>query len=152
MKRDNYTALIFVLTALIVMGLSWFTRSTFPISGTWGKYSGEAIFIVGMLLFVWGVVYLRETLLGTVALVTDQLITAGPYHWVRHPLYLSMILILIGISLALRSMWGIIGVLALFTPTVVYRARCEEEALANKFRGEWEAYVSQTSFLIPWLW
>jgi protein-S-isoprenylcysteine O-methyltransferase Ste14 len=152
MKRDNCVALAFVLAALFVMGISWLTRSSLPISRSWGKLLGEVIFIFGMAIFVWATVFLREAFRGTVAPVSDQLVQIGPYRWVRHPLYLSMILILIGISIALRSLWGLVGVFALFTPIAIFRARREEEALVKIFKEVWSSYAAQTKLLVPFVW
>lgn len=150
--RDNFAALIFVLAALVVMGISWLTRSSLPISRDWGKLLGELIFVLGMAVFVWAAVLLKGAFRGTVAPVSDLLVRKGPYSWVRHPLYLSMIVTLFGITVALRSLWGMIGLFSLFIPAVIYRAKLEEEALAEAFGDDWDAYISRTSFLVPWIW
>jgi protein-S-isoprenylcysteine O-methyltransferase Ste14 len=98
------------------------------------------------------VVHLKGSFYGTIAPVTDEMVKGGPYRWVRHPLYLSMLITLLGIALAFRSLWGVVGVVVFFLPAVVYRARLEEEALAQKFKRDWDDYAERTSFLIPKCW
>jgi protein-S-isoprenylcysteine O-methyltransferase Ste14 len=152
LRRENIAPLIFVLAALGVLAIGWLTRSSLPIPRESGRILGGAIFLLGMGAFTWIVAHLREAFLGEVAPVTDRLIKNGPYHWVRHPLYLSMIIVLLGIAFAFRSLWGVVGVVVLFLPAVVYRAKLEDEALSRKFGSNWEDYASNTAFLFPWLW
>jgi len=151
-KSEKLAPLIFVLTALSVSGIGWLTRFSLPISRQLGRALGGATFLLSMGAFAWIVIYIREAFLGEVAPVTDCLIKNGPYRRIRHPLYLSMIVTLLGITMAFRSLWGIFAVFVLFLPAVVYRAKLEEEALAQKFGQSWDVYVANTSFFIPWLW
>lgn len=152
MKHDNLAPLFFVLSALAVMMIGWLTRSSWHITKEISKPLGGAIFLLGMGAFVWIIFYLREAFLGDIAPVTDLLVTSGPYRWVRHPLYLSMIVILVGIAIIFRSLWGVVGVFVLFLPALVYRAKLEEQALSGKFGHTWEVYLQRTYFLIPPLW
>jgi protein-S-isoprenylcysteine O-methyltransferase Ste14 len=151
-NRINFPALIFVLSGVSVMVISFGTRAHLPISRETSRLWGMIIFLLGMTLFTWAGLCLKNAFFGTVEPVSDRIIKDGPYHWVRHPLYLSMIISLIGISLMLRSIWGIIGVFVFFLPSVVYRAQLEEQALAGKFGIYWEEYVVKTTFLVPLLW
>ena len=152
MNQEKLAPLAFVTAALATMIIGWFTRSSFPVSSEISKPLGEVIFLVGMIAFTWTVTHLRKAFLGDVVPVTENLITRGPYPWVRHPLYLSMIVVLVGIGIAFRSLWGMISVFALFLPAIIYRARLEESTLSKKFGGEWDEYANQTKFLIPSLW
>jgi len=152
MNQEKLAPLFFVIAALATMVIGWFTRSGFPISSEISKPLGEGIFLMGMIAFTWTVAHLRKAFLGDVAPVMENLITRGPYRWVRHPLYLCMMIVLVGIGIAFRSLWGIISVITLFLPAVIYRARLEESALAEKFGSTWNKYVSQTKFFIPFLW
>jgi len=152
MKRESFVGVIFVAGALSAILISGLTGDSLPIPRTVGRLIGEIIFVLGMSLFAWAVVCLKESFRGTIAPVSDQLVRSGPYRRVRHPLYLSMVITLAGITVAFRSIWGLVGVFVLFLPAVVYRARLEEAALAQKFGQEWASYAEGTSFLIPWLW
>jgi protein-S-isoprenylcysteine O-methyltransferase Ste14 len=152
MKQYRIAGLVFVFTALVTMGIAFLTRSNLPISRESGKVVGVVIFLFGVSFFTWTVIYLRAAFQGTVTPVSDRLVTTGPYRWVRHPLYLSMIIIQIGIGIALRSLGGIISLFLLFFPTVLYRAMLEEKALYRKFGSAWSDYHQSTKFLIPFVW
>jgi protein-S-isoprenylcysteine O-methyltransferase Ste14 len=152
MNRENLAGCIFVASALVVMGLSFYTRSSIPIPRDVGKAVGIVIFCMGMLLFAWATICLRQAFLGTVVPISEQLVLNGPYRWVRHPLYLSMIITLLGIIIVLESLGGIISLVVLFLPSSVYRAKLEERALAKKFGQAWDAYVAGTYFIVPWFW
>lgn len=152
MKRLDIPSLIFVLSGLSVMLIGFWTRASLPISRETGRLWGMFIFLLGMTFFTWAGLYLKGTFLGKVEPVTDHLITEGPYKLIRHPLYLSMIISLLGLCLGLRSFSGIAGVFIVFLPAVVYRAKLEEQALENKYGESWQELYRRTSFLIPFLW
>lgn len=152
MKQEGLAALLHVLKSLVVLGLGFWIEPSLPIPRSITKFLGMAIWAAGTALFVWTLAHLRAAFFGNVAPVTDRLVTSGPYRWVRHPLYLSMIVALLGVTVALRGVWGVAGVFVLFAPAVAYRARLEEKALAHKFGPEWDAYVRQTRFMLPLVW
>jgi protein-S-isoprenylcysteine O-methyltransferase Ste14 len=81
------------------------SRDSLTISSETGKLSGSIIFFLGMAVFLWTSLFLCEAFQGIVTPVTDRLIVIGPYRWIRHPLYLSMIIILLGMGISLRSLW-----------------------------------------------
>jgi len=107
---------------------------------------GQVVFLLGSLLMVYVTYYLRSGFLGEVEPNLDHLVTAGPYRWCRHPLYLSFLLIILGLDLMFGSPAGILVTLLLALPSIIYRARLEEKALADRFGEEWEAYKERTRF------
>jgi protein-S-isoprenylcysteine O-methyltransferase Ste14 len=77
-----------------------------------------------------------------------ELVTRGPYRWVRHPYYLGILLMLVGAIIAMRSLPALI----LLYPTVrvtVQRARREEHNLALRFGEAYLAYHERVPFLLP---
>jgi len=113
---------------------------------------GGLIFLLGLAMFAWTVVHLRKAFFGNIEPVGDRLVTSGPYGYVRHPLYLSMVIMLLGLTAQLRGFWGIVGTFVLFLPAAAYRAKLEENALARRFGQQWEDYARRTSFMVPALW
>jgi len=79
-----------------------------------------------------------------------QLITHGAYRYIRHPRYLGIILLAIGVPLVFRS-W--IGLMAwfLFTCVLVLRIRDEEALLHKEFGMEWEEYSNRSWRLLPYV-
>lgn len=77
-----------------------------------------------------------------------RLVTAGPYRWVRHPGYLSNLMCLAGMALALSSLLGLALTLAT-VPLVMRRLQKEEDMLAAELGEAYRAYQGRTSRLIP---
>jgi len=117
-----------------------------PIEFTGTRALGQVLFLLGGLLMVYVVYYLRGGFLGEVEPNLDHLVTAGPYRWCRHPLYLSFVVIIVGFDLMFGSLLGLLSTLFLALPSTIYRARLEEKALADRFGEEWEAYRERTRF------
>ena len=81
-----------------------------------------------------------------------RLITAGPYRCVRHPGYLSNLLCLLGISLAMSSLIGLVLTL-LTVPLLVRRIADEEAMLQAEFGAAYAAYRSSTRWrLVPYVY
>jgi protein-S-isoprenylcysteine O-methyltransferase Ste14 len=151
-KKVDFPSLLFVLSGLSVMATGFWTKSSLPVSRETGRLLGMFIFLLGMTLFTWAGLYLKSAFYGSVEPVNDQLVADGPYGLIRHPLYLSMIISLLGISIALRSFWGIVAVFLTFLPALLYRARLEERALEKKHGTTWHEFERRTFFLVPFLW
>ncbi len=77
-----------------------------------------------------------------------HLVTSGPYRLVRHPGYLSYIISMTGIGLALSSLVGL-GLTILVVPFILWRIQHEEEMLVAEFGEEYQTYMQQTNRLIP---
>lgn len=151
-KQDDLAATIFVLAALAVMAIGFGARAGLAIPREIARLLGWLVFLAGMTLFTWAGLSLKGAFFGKVKPVTEQIVADGPYRWVRHPLYLSVIAALVGLCLMLRSWWGLLSVFALFLPAVIHRARLEERALGEQFGSAWQDYAARTAFLVPWVW
>ena len=76
------------------------------------------------------------------------LVTAGPYAIIRHPLYLSEELMVIGAALMVAS-WGALALAALHWAIQLWRMRCEEAVLSAAFPEDYPAYAARVPRLIP---
>jgi protein-S-isoprenylcysteine O-methyltransferase Ste14 len=101
------------------------------------------------LLLTWTLRSLGKNLTDTV--VTRQahtLVTTGPYRWVRHPFYMS-VLLLIASCAVLAANWFIFGCgIALFA-MMALRTRIEEGKLMERFGDEYHRYVERTGAFSP---
>lgn len=113
--------------------------------------AGNALIVLGY-VFIWLV--LKENPFGssTVQVTSDQtVISTGPYAHVRHPMYAGALLLAVGMSLALGSWWGLIGIVLLF-PALAWRLLDEERFLKQHLPGYAE-YAQRVRYrLVPGIW
>lgn len=71
---------------------------------------------------------------------SSTLITTGVFRISRHPMYLGMVFILLGVAILMGSLTPFI-VIAIFAAVMeLFFVRTEEKMLAQKFGEVWEAY------------
>ena len=81
----------------------------------------------------------------------QQVITSGPYRFVRHPGYAAAIAMFVGMPLALASWWGLLPA-ALAIALLILRTGLEDRLLQAELSGYAE-YVRRTRYrLVPGLW
>ena len=113
---------------------------------------GALFYFPGLALTLWGRLalgrmYFVSTTGGAQLFADHQLVTHGPYAWVRHPMYLGLALVSLG-GLLLYQTWTWVLV-ALNLPVFVARARREEAALHAEFGVLWEAYCRSVPAWYP---
>ena len=88
----------------------------------------------------------------TIEVTKDQkVIETGPYSTVRHPMYLSVLIVLAGTFLALGSWWGLIVMIPL-TVLIACRAVAEEDFLVRNL-SDYDGFMHKTRYrLLPLIW
>jgi len=79
-----------------------------------------------------------------------KLVTGGPYRWIRHPMYASVLLGVGALVYADPRLWRIALLVALLVVLMMKAAR-EEEYLRTAF-PEYSAYASRTWRLVPFVY
>jgi len=79
-----------------------------------------------------------------------QFVQTGPFRWMRHPTYLSMILELLSVVVILQTLWTAILAFLIFIPAMVIRLSREEEAMVAKFGEQYQTYQRETPVLCPY--
>ena len=83
-------------------------------------------------------------------LVEDhKLITAGPYSYVRNPIYTGMLGMLLATGLAMEHWIALPLALVLFVVGMVIRVRTEEKLLRAAFGQEFEDYARRVPAVLP---
>ena len=80
-----------------------------------------------------------------------ELMTAGPYRLVRHPIYSGMLGMLVATGIAITRWWWLpIGV-AVYVAGTLIRTRAEERLLREQFGAAYDAYAARVSALVPFI-
>ena len=102
--------------------------------------AGSVIAIIGALIRLWASGHVKKN---------KVLATDGPYAYVRHPLYVGNILILLGFSMASNLWWAyalmVFLILFYYPPAIAY----EDAKLDRLFGEEWRSWSSNIHALIP---
>ena len=126
----------------------------------WTRFPDPRVaFWIGMLLMVAGAVLRRicfralgTSFTGEVRVRPDQqVVSSGPYRFVRHPSYTAGILMAAGTAIALGSWVGTIITLALVIGGYAYRVHVEERALTTALGDNYRQYALRTKRFIPFI-
>ena len=162
LRREEPTALIAgrVLVGLPLFGgvlvylanprwMAWASLSV----PTWLRWIGVALGLLVVPLVYWVLTTLGTNVSETVLTKPGhELVTTGPYRWVRHPLYLAGVTLFASIGLVAANWfilsWALVAVIAVRL-AVIPR---EEAQLMARFGDAYRAYRSGTGSLVPLLW
>jgi protein-S-isoprenylcysteine O-methyltransferase Ste14 len=78
-----------------------------------------------------------------------ELVTTGPYAYVRHPIYSGVLLAMFGSVLVMSLLWLV--VLLLNGLQFIYAARREEQLMLKTFPNEYADYMKRTKMIIPFV-
>ena len=107
---------------------------------------GVMLTVVGAAALVWTDRHLARHF--STAASAAEVMTDGPYRWVRHPRYASALLIVLGMPLVFGSIFGWLS-LAVLVMAVQHRIAREEPHLREVFGPAYERYASRTARLVP---
>ena len=153
----KYTPKIFVkyIISIILMVFyfsGFFDNATIPLSNIVRIAIGLPIAFLGFILFFWSHTHLGSNWSPVIEKKFSKsrnLVTSGPYHYVRHPIYTSSFIVLIGIFIFTAN-WIIGGIptaiLGLFYASKIPR---EEAELTRNFGKVYIDYMKKTYSLIP---
>lgn len=115
---------------------------------------GSLLYFPGIILYLWGYWSLGRMFgissgFGASLYQNHCLIQSGPYRYVRHPMYLAVILAAFGALLIFRN-WAMV-IFAPLSLGVIIRAGLEEQLLAEEFKEEWDSYCQEVNGWIPGL-
>ncbi len=138
--------------ALLVSGFSD-RRSWLVIQdATWLRFLGVLIYALALAWVYWSFVTLGKQHSAEVTIqVEHHLIMEGPYRWIRHPMYLGLVVFPAGAALAFGS-WIGLALLALPVGLFIWRIGDEEKLMRQEFGERWDAYCERTWRLIPFIY
>lgn len=102
---------------------------------------GIGYIIAGLLIRLWSNGY---------AIKNDKLSTCGPYAFVRNPLYLGTLLILLGFLIVLKIHWlASISFLVVLVTTYMRTISGEQKDLLAKYGKKYQDYVDKVPAIVP---
>jgi protein-S-isoprenylcysteine O-methyltransferase Ste14 len=116
------------------------------------RWLGVGFSAIGYALVFWSGLALGRQYSADVTIQSGhQLITSSIYHFIRHPRYLGVIALSVGISCVFRSWIGLAASLV-FLGVILFRIRDEEAVMHQEFGVEWETYCGCSWRLIPYIY
>jgi protein-S-isoprenylcysteine O-methyltransferase Ste14 len=111
---------------------------------------GTVLFVGGIALAVWARLHLgRNWGMPMTQRAEPELVTSGPYRFVRHPIYSGLLTAMLG-TVLVNNLLGLI-VVAVLTAYFYYCGTVEERNLASTFPAAYPQYRARTKMLIPFL-
>lgn len=112
--------------------------------------AGLALMVVGAAFNVLGRLYLASNWANQIKIYEGHwLVTTGPFAIVRHPLYASLIWMLVGGALVYANLAGLLLSVAVFVPMMYGRAKKEEALLTGAFGERYATYRRTTGMFLP---
>ena len=111
---------------------------------------GVILCATGIAVAIWARVYLgRNWGMPMTLREKPELVTSGPYKFVRHPIYSGFLLAMFGTALADGAIWLLILVLAGIY--FIYSAKVEEKMMLKEFPDHYPGYAKRTKMLVPFI-
>jgi protein-S-isoprenylcysteine O-methyltransferase Ste14 len=146
-SRELRIRVVIVVCAVVLVRLGAFRGgdlTTDPLRAA----CGLVLFVLGLGFAIWARVHIGRNWGGPMSRKDDpELVTGGPYRFVRHPIYGGILVAGVGTAVALNWAWLIVVVLA--GTYFVYSATVEERYLGGELPDTYPAYRRSTKMFIP---
>ncbi len=106
----------------------------------WIVPSGLALFVLGFFGRVWASGFLVKN---------DALTTVGPYGYVRNPIYVSNMLLGLGIVFLNGRYWTLAILIAVYAVCYVPGMRVESENLRRRYGSAFDSYEAAVPLIVP---
>ncbi len=139
---------LLVVVAFILLRV--FKVHTLPVHSLALQVIGVIFVASGLGFAVWARIYLgRNWGMPMTKKAEPELVTSGPYRFVRHPIYSGLLLAIVGTALATNVYWFIaLGIVGIY---FLYSARVEERLMTTAFPVVYPSYRARTKMLIPFV-
>lgn len=139
----------FVTIIAYVANPAWMSWAALPFP-TWLRWTGVGIALLGFAVLQWSQNTLGRNWSDRPRMLKEQtLITSGPYHYVRHPIYTAFLLIL-GSTFLISANWMIgLAWISMVIVEIASRIQFEESLLIEYFGDQYREYMKKTGRLFP---
>jgi protein-S-isoprenylcysteine O-methyltransferase Ste14 len=116
----------------------------------WRGGVGLVLFALGLVFAIWARIHIgRNWGIPMTQKDEPELVTSGPYHLVRHPIYSGILAAGVGTAVALSWLW--LTAVALAGVYFVYSAVVEERYMTERLPDEYPVYKRSTKMLVPFI-
>ncbi len=141
--------LAWALAAIVGIVLGWLVPLRFVPPAVPAVWLGGTLFVLAFALFAWAISTMTRAGSNVpTSKPSVSIVDSGPYRFTRNPIYLGMMLSLIGLAIAFDSLWSLIA-LVLFFLVIRYGVVAREEAYLERKFGE--VYRSYRARVRRWL-
>ena len=77
------------------------------------------------------------------------LVTAGPFAWIRHPIYTAMFLLMVALAIGLGHVARLFIAVPIYALGTAIRVRIEERLLRTTFSSAYDEYANRVKRFIP---
>jgi len=114
------------------------------------RWIGVALSVYGLVMAPWAARTMGRNFVPGAGIVQDHgLVTTGPFRWVRHPIYSSVLALWLGATLGTLD-WLLLVLWPLVVVGILRQARIEEDLLRAEFGAEYDAYAERVGAVVPW--
>lgn len=145
----SYTAFSLSLAGLLLLQPVLFPNWGLSFSGDWALFlTGLTLSLAGLFLNRWGRIHLGKYFIESTEIQADhRLVETGPYRFVRHPIYVSILMVMAGLLLINPSILMLIVCIYAYSDFLM-AARRDEKLLKEKLPG-YAAYMARTPRFFP---
>jgi protein-S-isoprenylcysteine O-methyltransferase Ste14 len=112
---------------------------------------GFILFIAGLLLAIWARIYIGKNWGMPMTEKEDpELVTSGPYSYIRHPIYSGVLLAFLGTLMAGNA--SFLPAIVIAGIYFIYSAKTEEKIMTKQFPKVYPTYKNKTKMLIPFIY
>ena len=134
--------LIYIVFIILLLKNAQIPKLGYP---TLKQFALVNLSIISAIVFIWANFLVKPTL-QLKPKKTPHLVITGPYRFIRHPSYTSLIVFCASVSLLLKAKPGFWYTLIVITPIYLIRAIWEEKILSENFGKKYETYRKKTLF------
>jgi protein-S-isoprenylcysteine O-methyltransferase Ste14 len=122
------------------------------VDSDWLAASGLALSVLGLAALVWSQSSMGESWrIGVDPDERTALVTAGPFRWVRNPIYSAMVVYVAGVALLVPNMASLIALGVLALALDLHVRLVEEPYLAATHGRSYTSYAARVGRFVPWL-
>ncbi len=151
-RQNSLIRFATIFIAIVVLRLTGLHRLANHFFSPNHFVQGVGVFIcaVGIAFAIWARIQIGENWGMPMSLKEKpELVTSGPYRFVRHPIYTGLCVAMIGSMITEGFLWFIWFIV--LSPYFIYSANKEEKIMLLQFPDQYPDYMKRTKMLIPFI-